>query len=40
MAISPARVARDAGQALRLCAKWWRKFSTSVIYPVASNLCD
>jgi hypothetical protein len=27
-------------KAMRLCARWWRKFSTSVIYPVASNLCD
>jgi hypothetical protein len=25
-------------KAMRLCARWWRKFSTSVIYPVASNL--
>jgi hypothetical protein len=27
-------------KAMRLCARWWRKFSTSVIYPVASNPCD
>jgi len=27
-------------QAMRLCARWWRRFSTSVIYPVTSNLCD
>jgi hypothetical protein len=22
-------------QAMRLCARWWRKFSKRVIYPVA-----
>jgi hypothetical protein len=39
-AISRARVGRMLDKAMRLCARWWRKFSTSVIYPVASNLCD
>ncbi len=24
-------------KAMRLCARWWRKFSTSVIYPVAPD---
>jgi hypothetical protein len=27
-------------KAMRLCARWGRKFSTSVIHPVASNPCD
>src|SRR6516165_2099348 len=39
-AISRARVGRMLDKAMRRCARWWRKFSTSVIYPVASNLCD
>ena len=25
---------------MRLCARWRRKFSTRVIYPVAPNPCD
>ena len=39
-AISRARVGRDAGQGDAPLHERWRKFSTSVIYPVASNLCD
>ena len=31
---------RMLDKAMRLCARWWRKFSTSVIYPVAPNPCD
>ena len=27
-------------KAMRLCARWWRKFSISVTYPVAPNPCD
>ena len=39
-ATSPARVGRDAGQGDAPVREGWCKFSTSVIYPVASNLCD
>jgi hypothetical protein len=39
-ATSPARVGAMLDTAMRLCARGWRKFLTSVIYPVASNLCD
>jgi hypothetical protein len=35
-----ARLGRMLDKAMRLCARWWRKFSTSVIYPVAPNPCD
>jgi len=31
---------RMLDKAMGLCAWWWRKFSTSVIYPVAPNPCD
>jgi hypothetical protein len=37
---SRARLGRVLDKAMRLCARWWRKFSTSVIYPVAPNPCD
>jgi hypothetical protein len=37
---SRARLGRMLDKAMRLCARWWRKFSTSVIYPVAPNPCD
>jgi hypothetical protein len=35
-----ARLGRMLDKAMRLYAGRWRKFSTSVIYPVAPNPCD